>query len=200
MNSFLRYYLPLFLLVYLVVTFILPSIRVYKKTGINPVTFGKSDNAHDYIGFIMKVLTGLLFIAILLFSLSQKTYQYLTPVNYLQQDWIKYIGLILIHASFIWIVIAQYHMKQSWRIGVDEKNKTELITTGFLSLSRNPIFLGMIVSTIGIFLIIPNALTFFIMATTYIVIQIQIKLEEEHLLKKHGPTHIKYKYKVRRLL
>ena len=32
-----------------------------KQTGINPVTFGKTDNAHDYIGFVMKVLIALLF-------------------------------------------------------------------------------------------------------------------------------------------
>lgn len=200
MNSFLKYYLPSFLLVYLVVIFILPSIRVYKKTGINPVTFGKSDNAHDYIGSIMKLLTGSLVAVVLLFSLGEKSYQYLTPIEYLQQKWVKYTGLFLVHASLIWIVIAQYHMKQSWRIGVDEKNKTELITTGFFSLSRNPIFLGMILSTAGMFLIIPNVLTFFILATTYIVIQIQIRLEEEHSLKQHGAAYEEYKRTVRRLL
>ena len=35
--------------------------RTYKQTGINPITFGKTDNAHDYIGFVMKVLIALLF-------------------------------------------------------------------------------------------------------------------------------------------
>lgn len=200
MESILKYYLPIFLIVYLVVTFILPSIRVYKKTGINPVTFGKSDNAHDYIGSIMKVLTGLLLIAVLLFSLSDEAYQYLQPINYFNDEWIKYSGLFLVHASLIWIVIAQYHMKQSWRIGVDEKNKTELITTGLFSLSRNPVFLGMILSTIGIFLIISNTLTFFIAATSYIVMQIQIRLEEEFLLKQHGTVYNEYKRTVRRLI
>ncbi|WP_207493175.1 methyltransferase family protein [Aridibaculum aurantiacum] len=200
MLQYLKYYLPLFLLVYLLITFVLPSIRVYKKTGINPVTFGKSDNAHDYIGTIMKVLTGLLVIAVLLFSLSANTYIYLNPIPFLQKDWLQYTGLFIIHASLIWIVIAQYHMKQSWRIGIDEKNRTELITNGFFSLSRNPIFLGMILSTIGIFLIIPDTVTFFVAATSYIVIQIQIRLEEEFLIKQHGTVYTEYKRTVRRLL
>lgn len=200
MNDFLKYYLPLLLIVYLAVTFILPSIRVYKATGINPVTFGNSGNAHDYIGFIMKVLTGLLMIAVLLFSFSNRAYQYLSPIQYLQHEWIKYAGLFLVHASFAWIVIAQYHMKQSWRIGIDEKNQTELITNGFFSISRNPIFLGMILSTAGIFLIIPNAVTFFTTASTYIIIQIQIRLEEQHLEKQHGASYQAYRKKVRRLL
>jgi len=200
MISFLKYYLPSFVLVYLVVIFILPGIKVYRTTGINPVTFGRSDNAHDYIGYIMKVLTGSLMIAVLLFSVSDTAYNYLTPITYLQYEWIKYSGLFLVHASFTWIIISQYHMKLSWRIGVDEKNKTELITTGFFSLSRNPIFLGMIVSTAAIFLIIPNAVTFFIMVSTYIVIQIQIRLEEDHLDKQHGLSYREYKKKVSRLL
>lgn len=200
MLQYLNYYLPLFLLAYLVITFILPSVRVYKKTGINPVTFGKSDNAHDYIGTIMKVLTGLLVIAVLLFALSANTYKYLNPIFFLQIDWLKYTGLIIIHASLIWIVIAQHHMKQSWRIGIDEKNKTELITNGLFGISRNPIFLGMIISTIGIFLIIPDTLTFFVVVTSYIVIQIQIRLEEEFLIKQHGTVYTAYKERVRRLL
>jgi len=198
--NFVKYYLPVFLLAYLLITFVLPSIRVYKQTGINPVTFGSSDNAHDYIGSIMKVLTGLLVVAVLLFSLSEKGYSYLGPLLYLETAWVKYTGLLLIHSSLIWIVIAQYNMKQSWRIGIDEKNTTALVTTGLFRVSRNPIFLGMIVSTIGIFLIIPNALTFFAMAATYMIIQIQIRLEEEYLTKQHGSGYKSYKNAVRRLI
>lgn len=200
MNDFLKYYLPVFLIAYLLVTFVLPSIRVYKQTGINPVTFGKSDNAHDYIGTVMKVLTGLLFVAVLLFSFSTDAYNYLNPFEYLQKEWLLYTGLFLVHAAMIWIVIAQSHMKQSWRIGIDAKNKTALVTNGLFSISRNPVFLGMIISTAGIFLILPNAITFFVAVTSYIIIQIQIKLEEEHLQKMHGTIYSDYKQKVKRLI
>lgn len=143
MKEVLKYYLPVFLIAYLLITFVLPSVRVYKQTGINPVTFGKSDNAHDYIGTVMKVLTGLLVAAVLLFSFSIQAYSYLNPFEYLQKEWLAYTGLFLVHAALVWIVIAQSHMKQSWRIGIDEKNKTSLITNGLFSISRNPIFLGM---------------------------------------------------------
>ena len=66
----LRMYLPIFLLLYLMVAFVLPSWRVYKETGINPVTFKNSGNAHDYIGVVMKVLIGLLVVSVLFFSFS----------------------------------------------------------------------------------------------------------------------------------
>ncbi len=173
---------------------------VYKKTGINPVTFDKVDNARNYIGNIMKFLTGLLVIAVLLFAIFSNVYKYLNPISFLQIDWLQYTGLIIIHASLIWILIAQHDMKQSWRIGIDEINKTELITSGLFGISRNPIFLGMISSTIGIFLIIPDTVTFFVATTSFIIIQIQIRLEEDHLLKQHGTMYQEYKRKVNRLL
>ena len=149
-----------------------------KQTGINPITFGKTDNAHDYIGFVMKVLIALLFVAVFIYSFSDKMYQYLVPISYLMKDVFLIIGLILIHFSLLWISVAQYQMSNSWRIGIDENNKTELITKDY-SLTAGTRFFGMIISVAGIFLYYPMHLHFFLMLTTYIVIQIQIRLEEE---------------------
>lgn len=196
----LKYYLPLYLVLYMMVAFVLPSYRTFKQTGINPITFGKTDNAHDYIGFVMKVLIVLLFVAIFIYSFSDKAYQYVVPISYLMKDVFLIIGLTLIHLSLLWISLAQYQMSNSWRIGIDENIKTELITKGLFSYSRNPIFLGMTISVTGIFFILPNALTFFVMLSTYIVIQIQIRLEEEFLEKQHGQEYLSYKQTTKRLL
>jgi len=196
----LKIYLPIYLIMYMLVAFVIPTYRTYKQTGINPITFGKNDNAHDYIGFIMKVLIVLLFIAVLTNSFSEKMYSYLVPIFYLQTQTITIIGLALIHIALIWISIAQFQMSNSWRIGIDEENKTKLVTDGVFSISRNPIFLGMIISVLGLFFILPNALTFFLTITTYIVIQIQIRLEEEFLQKQHAQDYVNYKLKTKRLL
>ncbi|MBN8700345.1 MAG: isoprenylcysteine carboxylmethyltransferase family protein [Chitinophagales bacterium] len=200
MQTFLKIYLPIYLVLYLAVAFVLPTYRTWKQTGVNPVTFGKTDTAHNYIGFLMKLLIALLFVALLIFSFNIPTYEYLLPVWYLQHPIILYSGLALIHIALLWVVIAQFQMSKSWRIGIDEENKTELVTAGLFSISRNPIFLGMILSVTGIFLIIPNALTFFLCLSTYFVIQIQIRLEEEFLIKQHGDEYLHYKQKTRRLL
>ena len=198
--TWLQIYLPIYLFLFMLVAFIVPTYRTYKQTGINPITFGKNDNAHNYIGFIMKVLIAVLFFAVLIFSFSQRIYQYLNPVLYLQNSVTQGIGIALIHLALIWISIAQYQMSNSWRIGIDELNKTALVTKGIFSISRNPIFFGMIISVNGLFFIIPNTLTFFLTVTTYIVIQIQIRLEEEFLERLHGQEYINYKIKTRRLL
>jgi protein-S-isoprenylcysteine O-methyltransferase Ste14 len=196
----LKIYLPLYLLAYIIIAFVVPTYRTFKKTGINPITFAKTDNAHDYIGFVMKLLIALLFFAVLCFSFSDKLYYYMIPISYLSFSAFKIIGLILIHSSLIWIGIAQYQMSNSWRIGIDEKNKTDLVTKGIFSVSRNPIFLGMIISVLGLFMIVPTALSFCLLITTYFIIQIQIRLEEDFLEKQHSQTYINYKLKTKRLI
>ena len=196
----LKIYLPIYLIMYMLVAFVIPTYRTYKQTGINPITFGKNDNAHDYIGFIMKVLIVLLFVAVLTYSMSEKMYSYLVPISYLQTQILTITGLALIHIALVWISFAQFQMSNSWRIGIDEENKTKLVTDGVFSISRNPIFLGMIISVLGLFLILPNTLTFFLTITTYIIIQIQIRLEEEFLQKQHAQDYVNYKLKTKRLL
>lgn len=200
MIPFLRFYLPLYLVLYLLVSFLVPTYKTYRQTGINPVTFGKSDSAHDYIGGVMKILIGLLLVAVLLFSFGSDTYLFTSPVLFLEHSSLQLTGLVLIHVSLIWIAIAQYQMSTSWRIGIDETHKTTLRTNGLFSISRNPIFLGMIISVFGLFLILPNAITFFCTLMTYFMIQIQVRLEEVFLTQQHASEYSLYKQKVRRFL
>ena len=96
----------------------------------------------------------------------------------------------------VWI--AQSQMANSWRIGIDEKNKTKLVTSGLFSISRNPIFLGIMIANIGVFIVIPNAFTLLIISLSTISINTQIRLEEEFLRNEFGEEYKEYSKKVRR--
>lgn len=196
----LKLYLPLFILAYLFIAFALPSYRVYKKTGINPLTFGATDSAHDFIGRWMKLLIAMLAVTVIIYSFCNQFYNYLLPIGYLNIVVCKSVGMVLIHLSLIWILIAQYQMSNAWRIGIDEKNKSVLVTAGLFRISRNPVFVGMLVSLLGIFLILPNIITCLVVITNYILIQIQIRLEEDFLAKQHGKAYEMYKANVRRII
>jgi len=124
--------------------------------------------------------------------------QYVVPIEYLQNDILVWVGLGFIHLAFLIIFIAQRNMANEWRIGIDNENKVNLITKGMFGISRNPIFLGVIIVFIGLFLIIPNAVTVVILVSGVIVIQVQVRLEEEFLLNQLGKEYKEYISKVKR--
>jgi len=187
-----------FFVIYMLAAFVWPSVRVYKRTGIKLLTFGASDSAHDYIGKTFKAVLIVIPLSIIVFYSNWGVYKYLLPVYYLDDHAVKLSGLVLCLLSLAWTVAAQWQMGNSWRIGIDEQRPACLVTGGLFSLTRNPIFLGMIVTLIGLFLLLPNAVTFITMVLGYILMQIQARLEEEFLSMNYGAQYTEYKRRVPR--
>lgn len=200
MQEFLRLFLPIYFLIYFGIAFVLKSIIVAKRIGKSPLVLPNDDSAYGLIGLYFKMTLILLFIYVLSIALMPSLYTFFLPVLHLDIFSVQIAGICLLIISLIWTIIAQVHMKDSWRIGIDSEQKTELITTGLFRYSRNPIFLGMIMSLIGLFLITPNALTGLFLVLGYVLIQIQIRLEEEFLSSRHGEKYMVYKRSVRRLI
>ncbi len=193
-------YLFFFLLVYFFFVFFLRSYLLWKRTGINPLTFNTSDDAHSYNGKVFAFISLLEFVVVLIYAFKNEWYQYLLPFWYLEHDYLKYIGWGLLVLSLILVWVAQSQMANSWRVGIDENNKTELITNGLFSISRNPVFLGIMIANIGLFFIIPNAFTLLIISLSTTSINTQIRLEEDFLKSSHGEVYRDYLKRVRRWL
>lgn len=198
MEEFLRIILPVYLVVYFAVAFVWRSVVVYKTTGINPYVLGGSDNAYDYIGVIFRLTFLAVVGVIILFSVFSSVYHYAAPIVWLERDFIRWFGLVLLVASLVWTATAQFQMGASWRIGIDKKNRTELVEKGLFGVSRNPIFLGMRFALAGFFLTIPNAVTLLTLGLGDVLMQIQVRLEEEHLRNLHGEKYAEFCKKVRR--
>jgi protein-S-isoprenylcysteine O-methyltransferase Ste14 len=196
--SFYQIALPIGTLVYLLQVFVIKSYIQYKRTGVNPLVFGKSDTAHDYISKVYKAMIFGLLAAIEMYSFFPDYYQYIFPFWFMEYEVLQHIGAALVVISLVWVVISQNQMAKSWRIGINYEEKTELVTSGVFKISRNPVFLGILISYIGTFLIIPNAITFTVLVLTYVTLQFQIRLEEEYLLKSHRETYSQYSKKTRR--
>ena len=173
---------------------------MWRRTGVNPVTFRSGETAHDYIGRLFKMTLAALFGVTGIYAFVPHLYHYLLPVFWLQLEIAQYFGAALLIVSFVWTVFAQVQMGNSWRIGIDEENRPALVSTGVFSLSRNPIFLGMLGTLLGIFLIAPNAFTLLICSLGFVLIQIQVRLEEEFLEKTHDADYDKFRRVVRRWL
>jgi len=174
------------------------TYSVYKSTGINPMKLESGDSAQGFNALIFKLLFVAQFINCFIFAFAASYYHWLSPIIYLENSNITLIGIILTWGSLIWILIAQYQMSDSWRIGFDFEEKTALKTHGLFIISRNPIFLGILIADLGFLLLLPNALTLCTVIGSYISIETQVRLEEEYLLIKHKEAYKEYKSKVRR--
>ena len=194
----LRYFLPIYLVAYIIAAFFWRSYAVWKKTGVNPVVFKGSDSAHDFVGRIFKALFAVIVAIVIVHAFIPNAYQYVMPLHSLERTSVRSTGLVLLLVALVWTIVAQAQLGNSWRIGIDTENRTELVQAGVFRLSRNPIFVGMIVALLGLFLVIPNVGTLITLLVGTILIGIQVRLEEEYLTSMHGDTYNEYRRNVRR--
>lgn len=115
-------------------------------------------------------------------------------------DTLTIIGSILIIIGLITSSIASLSLKKSWRIGIDESMKTELITSGIYKFSRNPYFLSYDSVLIGMFFCLLSPLLIISALITILFFHLMILKEEKHLEEQHGESYKKYKNEVRRYI
>ncbi|MBL8202677.1 MAG: isoprenylcysteine carboxylmethyltransferase family protein [Blastocatellia bacterium] len=196
----LKIFLPIYFLAWFALAFAWRSYLTWKRTGRNPYRLGKSDNAHDFVGVLFRLTMVVSAGVVLLHSLSSELYGYFAPIAWLQHPTLVTLGVVLLLVSFLWILLAQKQMGDSWRIGIDHEVKTPLVREGVFKLSRNPIFLGMRLNLLGLFLILPNAVTLSVLILGDALMQIQVRLEEEYLGRMHGQEYEYYRRQTRRWL
>ena len=91
-------------------------------------------------------------------------------------------------------------MKDSWRAGIPDKDKTELVTTGIYAFSRNPAFLGFDLMYIGVLLLYGNLLTLGFSLFAMMMLHLQILQEERFLASTFGEPYREYCRRVFRYL
>ncbi|MCB0037121.1 MAG: isoprenylcysteine carboxylmethyltransferase family protein [Anaerolineales bacterium] len=190
--------MKLFLLSYFVVfygfAFVWRSYITWRTTGVNPYRLGEQKGLNGFLARLYRLVSVSLALVVVVYSLMPVSwYTYFAPIKWLEVTSITVTGTLLLISAFVWILIAQAHMGNSWRIGIDEKHETALVTKGFFRLSRNPIFLGMRLNLLGLFLVIPNALTLVLWLLGDVAIQMQVFLEEDFLQAQHGETYARYR-------
>ena len=100
-------------------------------------------------------------------------------------------GLSLFGAALV--VVAQYQMGNSWRVGVDPRETTELMTDGLFAKVRNPIFTGVLLATAGFFAMVPNAVSAVASVCVVLGLQMQVRwIEEPYLTRIHGDRYVSY--------
>ncbi len=196
--EYLKYILPVYLIVFYGAAVFWRSFQLWKRTGINPLVLDKGNSVQCFAGRVYRLISGIIPLIVAIYLISDHWYQCLIPIAWLEQITLKITGLVLLTLALMLIIVAQVQMGNSWRIGIDENAKTDLVQQEIFKFSRNPIFLGMRITFLGLFLILPNAATLVILVLGDVLLQIQVRLEEEYLTKTHSENYLAYCQRVRR--
>lgn len=97
--------------------------------------------------------------------------------------------VVLGYAATWWAYAA---MGNTWRIGINTKEKTTLIHRGPYRWVRHPIYLFQIVMLAGAALLLPTPVSFLSLVLHYACVRIKAGDEEKYLTTVHGATYRDY--------
>ena len=102
------------------------------------------------------------------------------------------VGIALIVLGYTGTLWCYSIMGNAWRIGIDQKEKASLVTEGPFRIVRHPIYLFQIVILLGVFLLLPTALSLLILIVHFVCVSVKALDEESYLLRVHGEQYRNY--------
>jgi len=109
------------------------------------------------------------------------------------------IPLIIIGIYFNIIWVADIFLKKEKTTTDPYKTPSKLVRYGLFKFTRNPTYLGMALTLIGVAILL-GSITSFVFPIIFIILTdwLVIPVEEKNLEKKFGKKYIEYKMRVRR--
>jgi protein-S-isoprenylcysteine O-methyltransferase Ste14 len=143
------------------------------------------------IGFVIAIVVG--------FAGPIAAVAGLRNIAVLDSTWLHVSGVIVTAVGIVLTVVAQFSMAESWRIGVDPKERTELVTDGAFAVVRNPIFTAMLVTAAGLTMTIPNVTSVAGLVALVVALEVQVRLvEEPYLVAAQRNRYLSYAARVGR--
>lgn len=117
----------------------------------------------------------------------------LDPLDAIDVGVVHVVGIAMAASGGLAVFAAQLGMGQSWRIGVSDEERTDLITGGWFSICRNPIYTAMIVGWTGFALMVPAWLGLTAAVAIALGLELQVRVvEEPYLIRTHGDAYRAY--------
>lgn len=164
------------------------TIEQRRRTGDSGLRLHAEPNTAQWwakIGFVVAMLVG---VAAPIAAVAG-----LDDLGALDATWLHITGIPVTTFGIVLTIAAQYSMGESWRIGVDPRERTDLVTDGAFRYARNPIFSAMLITAGGLTMIIPNIVSLLGLLALIAALEIQVRLvEEPYLLDTHGDAYRAY--------
>jgi protein-S-isoprenylcysteine O-methyltransferase Ste14 len=184
--------------VYLALAFGLRTVIQLRRTGSSGFhgVGGRPGSAEWLagVGFVLALVLGASAPVLALLDVVE-------PIDALDVAGVHVVGIVLAVLGIALTLYAQIAMGESWRIGVDESERTELVTHGPFAVVRNPIFAAMIPTGLGLTLIVPSAVAIVGFVALVVALELQVRVvEEPYLTRAHGPVYVEYASRVGRFV
>jgi protein-S-isoprenylcysteine O-methyltransferase Ste14 len=180
----------IFCIVYFAIAFVLKIWLHHKRTGAYGIRIPWKQG-----GFMGKFGTVLFSSALLCFTAAPLAdlAGVIDRIYFDRLPWLGYLGLVLAVSGLVLTVVAQAQMGESWRVGVNPREVTPLVTNGLYAHVRNPIFSGVLLAGAGLLLMTPNLLSILGMITLWMAIELQVRwFEEPYLARTHRQKFLDY--------
>jgi protein-S-isoprenylcysteine O-methyltransferase Ste14 len=175
------------------------SFWLWRTAGVNPYVIDHHDPLHRFVAHVFWAVGAGLLAYCAALAAWPGFEQRLGLLAWAAGDVTRWAGGMLMSVAIVWTGYAQFAMGKSWRIGIPSE-APPLRTDAAFSVSRNPIFLGMLAFVAGMTLWSPSVVTVTLLAATYIALEVQIRSEEAFLERVHGEAYRAYRARVRRWL
>lgn len=184
--------------VFLVLAFGMRAVIQIRHTGDSGFrgVSGRPGSAEWFAGrlFVVALLVGVLAPALALAGVVE-------PLDVLDETPVHIAGIVLFFIGLVLTLASQFQMGESWRIGVEEGERTELIESGLFGLVRNPIFAAMALVTVGLVAIVPSVVSFAGLLALLVALELQVRIvEEPYLLRTQGDSYAIYAQRVGRFV
>lgn len=174
---------------------------VSRRTGVDPEVLRQATTpVQQYFARLLRFMTALVVAIIGLHAFASEGWPPLVRFAEFDSWWFDLAGAGLGVLGLVVCALAQAAMGASWRVGIDNARRTELVTRGIFARIRNPTYVGLHLVNVGLWLIWPTTLVAAYAVLFFVVMDIQVRAEEEHLSKLHGETYLAYVARTRRYL
>lgn len=165
-----------------------------RKRGIqtNQLGVGEKAKRTRYIEGILRIITTLIVIVIIV-----STY---LNTSFTRNMGVRYLGILLIGIGTVVFITAMLTMRDSWRAGIPQGEKLQIITKGIYRFSRNPAFLGFDLTYIGATIAFGNVVLLLFSIVAIVMMHLQIIEEERYMETTFGREYLTYKNRVGRYL
>jgi protein-S-isoprenylcysteine O-methyltransferase Ste14 len=177
------------------------SLRFYRAHGRSPIHVPRRGDS-SAPAFLSRILAAFFIVILLLGALAALSPEALEAIDplYARRDVMLLVPGLVLAVLAAWLVWrGQEDMAASWRIGIAAEH-TELVTTGLFRFCRNPIYLGLQVALAAFVFLLPGHLSLGLLVLGVVLLHVQARLEEDHLLARHGGAYAAYRARVGRFL